>query len=392
MRRSHTVPHQNTVFRQVANAIPWGALDGLIAKHTADRRVRRLSTREQLLAMVFAQLSGARSYRDLEAQLDSHAARRYHSGLPRVHRSTLSDANANRPAEVFTELFAAMVGCLDRSLRREIDDSVHLIDSTSIRLNRRSAGWSRFSADVCGVKAHVVYDPEAGRPVYLAVTPARVNDITAAKEMPIQPGADYVFDLGYYDFAWWAKLDAAGCRIVTRLKSNTPLRKCERRPVARGGNILSDRIGRLPERLAQSRKNPMHEQVREIRVRISTGKVLRILSNDLEAPASEIAELYKRRWQIELFFKWIKQTLKIRHFFGTSENAVRIQIAVALISFLLLKLAHAKQKAVESLTTFARLVSANLMHRKPLDRLCRTGPEPDPVPINDTRQATFAWT
>ena len=137
--------------------------------------------------------------------------------------STLADANAKRPAEVFTELFAAMVGGLQRGLRRSIGECVHLIDSTSIRLNAYSADWAQFSAAVCGVKAHVIYDAEAERPVYLAVTPTDVNDITAAKEMPIEPGATYVFDLGYYDYAWWARLHEAGCRIVTRLKTNTPL-------------------------------------------------------------------------------------------------------------------------------------------------------------------------
>ena len=173
---------------------------------------------------------------------------------------------------------------------------------------------------------------------------ANVNDITAAQQMPIEPGATYVFDLGYYDYAWWAELDAAGCRIVTRFKSNTPLDVVEELPVAEGGTILSDRIGLLPARQASSRRNPMQDPVREVRVRTETGKILRILTNDLDASAEEIADLYKRRWAIELFFRWVKQTLKITRFLGTSENAVRIQIAVALIAFLLLRLAQAAQK------------------------------------------------
>lgn len=385
------MPHQNTVFRQLTKFIPLCVLHRLVGEHEADCRVRRLSTESQLLAMIFGQLAGVRSLRELESQLESHAPRLYHAGLSRARRSTLADANANRPAEVFTELFAAMVGSLQRGLRRAVGETVHLIDSTTIRLNLLSANWARFSAEVCGVKAHVIYDANGGHPVYLDVTPERVNDITAAQQMPIEAKATYVFDLGYYDYGWWAKLDAAGCRIVTRLKSNTPLRIRQKRPVARSGNILSDRVGLLPQRLAASRKNPMAKPVREIRVRISTGKVLRLLTNDLKAPASEIAALYKRRWEIELFFKWIKQTLKIRHFLGTSENAVRIQIAVALITFLLIKLAHTQQSAVASLTTFARLLGTNLMHRKPLERLCQAGTEAAASVHRHSRQGTLQW-
>jgi len=387
------VPHQNTVFRDLVNRLPWGVLDRLVAEARADAGVRRLSTKDQLLAMIFAQLSEARSLRDVEAVLESQASQRYHAGMRPVRRSTLADANLRRPAAVFAGLFAAMVARAGRHLRRTVGECVHLIDSTSMRLNQLSASWSRFSADVCGVKAHIIYDPDAGRPVYLAITPARVNDITAAKEMPIQDGATYVFDLGYYDYGWWARLDAADCRIVTRLKSNTPLAVIETLPLPPDNSaILSDRIGYLPERMTKNRRNPMGNPVREVRVRIDTGKVLRILTNDLDAPASEIADLYKRRWQIELFFRWVKQTLKIGHFYGTSENAVRIQIAVALIVFLLIKMAHATQRTIPSLTTFARLLRANLMHRKRLDWLRRTGAEPDPVPLQNSRQMAILWT
>ncbi len=195
--------------------------------------------------------------------------------------------------------------------------------------------------------------------------------------MPIDPAATCVFDLGYYDYGWWAQLDAAGCRIVTRLKANAKLSNVVENAIAEGGCVLSDRIGLLPQRLAASRRNPFADPVREIRVRIETGKVLRILCNDLDAPADEIAALYKRRWRIELFFRWVKQTLKIKHFLGRSENAVRIQLAVALIAFVLLRLAHHAQKAVPGLLAFARLVRANLMLRRRTDRLREIDPIPD---------------
>ncbi len=220
----------------------------------------------------------------------------------------------------------------------------------------------------------MIYDADADRPIYAAVTAAKVNDITMAKQMPIEPGATYVFDLGYYDYAWWAELNAVGCRIVTRFKSNTPLDLIKELSVATGSNILSDRIGFLPARQARSRRNPMQDAVREVRVATESGTVLRILSNDLDASAEEIADLYRRRWAIELFFRWVKQTLKITRFVGTSENAVRIQIAVALIAFLLLRLAQALQKAIPSPIVFSRLIRVNLMHRRSIDNLLKPPP------------------
>jgi hypothetical protein len=283
---------------------------------------------------------------------------------------------------------------LQRGYRRKIGDCIRLIDSTSVQLSSLSGNWATFSAGVCGAKAHIIYDPDADQPLYLSVTAANVNDITAAKEMPIEAGATYVFDLGYYDYGWWARLHQADCRIVTRFKANTPFEIVEERPVAPGSSILSDRTGYLPKRLAASRKNPMSCLVREVRIVIETGKMLRIFTNDLTTSAQEIADLYKRRWAIELFFRWVKQTLKISHFFGTSENAVRIQIAVALIAFLLLRLAHDANKIVRSPLAFARLISVNLVHRRPIAELLRTSP-PEPKPqqnvfdfrASDTRAA-----
>lgn len=378
--------HQNSVFHSVLKQVPWRSFDRLVDDYSADKHVRTLTTKNQLIALIYAQLAGARSLREIEAALTSHAARLYHLGGEEVSRSTLSDANASRPWQVFAGLFTHLSGQLTRGLKRKTGEAVHLIDSSGLRLTALSKDWAQFSTGVCGAKMHVVYDPDADCPIYAAVTPANVNDITVAQTMPITAGATYVFDLGYYDYGWWARLDDAGCRIVTRLKVNTKLRVIAENAVAENTNILSDRIGHLPQRMARSRKNPFQSPVREICVRIDTGKVLRILSNDLDAPAQEIAELYKRRWQIELFFRWVKQTLKIKHFLGRSENAVRIQIAVDLIAFLLLRLAHAAQRNVCSLLGFTRLVRANLMHRRPLDRLLL----PPPPIIKNQRQMSFS--
>jgi hypothetical protein len=194
-------------------------------------------------------------------------------------------------------------------------------DHLSDRLDRPAAGRAQprlgalFGQGVrrqaaCGLRRR------CRRPIYAALSPARVNDITAAQAMPIEPGATYVFDLGYYDYAWWKKLDDAGCRIVTRFNRNIPLA------------VVEESL-----RQGSGRRNPMADAVRAVQVKTDWGKVLRILSNDLDATAEEIADLYKRRWAIELFFRWVKQTLMITRFLGTGENAVPIQIAVALIAF-----------------------------------------------------------
>jgi len=380
--RTKAVQHQNIVFHGVLKQIPWGLFDRLVERHDADPDARGLKSKAHLIAMLYAQLCGARGLREIEANLRSHASKLYHLGGSTVSRSALSSANASRPVEVFTGLLMAQ---LQSGYRRKIRDCVRLIDSTGVPLSRLSGDWAMFSAGVCGAKAHIIYDPDADQPLYLMVTAGNINDITAAKEMPIEPGATYVFDLGYYDYGWWARLHQAACRIVTRLKANTPFEVAEDRPVAAGSSILSDRLGHLPKRLAASRRNPMSDLVREVKVVIETGKVLRLLTNDLTASAQEIADLYKRRWAIELFFRWVKQTLKIKHFLGVSENAVRIQITVALIAFVLLRLAHDAYPIVRSTLAFARLIRANLMHRRSIAQLLQASSPPGSPP----QQAAF---
>ena len=372
--------HQNIVFHGILKHVPWMVLDRLVEQHKADPDARGVKTKAHLIAMLYGQFCGARGLREIETSLKSHASKLYHLGGCTVSRTALSTANASRPVAVFAGLLSALMAQLQSGYRRKIGDCVRLIDSTSVQLSSLSGNWATFSAGVCGAKAHIIYDPDADQPLYLMVTPANVNDITAAKQMPIEPGATYVFDLGYYDYGWWATLHQAACRIVTRLKTNTPFEIVENRPIPTGSSILSDRTGYLPKRLAAARRNPMSDLVREIQVVIETGKVLRIFTNDLSASAQEIADLYKRRWAIELFFRWVKQTLKISHFLGTSENAVRIQIAVALIAFVLLRLAHDANKIVDSPLAFARLIRANLMHRRSIAELLPAASPPKPEP------------
>jgi hypothetical protein len=368
------VPHQNIVFHQILKHVPWAVVDRLVEEHEPDLDSRAVKARPHLIAMLYAQFHGAHGLRDIALNLRSHASKLYHLGGDTVSKTALSTANASRPVEIFGGLLSVLMAQLQHGYRRKIRDCVRLIDATGVRLSRLSGDWATFSTGVCGAKAHIIYDPVADQPLYLMVTAANVNDITVAKGMPIEAGATYVFDLGYYDYGWWATLHQAGCRIVTRLKVNTPFEVVEERPVPSATSILSDRIGYLPKRLAASRRNPMSDQVREIRLVIETGKVLRIFTNDLTASAQDIADLYKRRWAVELFFRWVKQTLKISHFFGTSENAVRTQITIALIAFVLLRLAYDANRIVRSPLAFARLIRGNIMQRRSLADLDHTPP------------------
>jgi hypothetical protein len=386
LSKDNTMRHHNSVMHGLLKHVPWSMFDQLVEDHDADTRVRRLSTKSQFVALLYGQLAGALSLREIETAMGSHAARLYHLGARPVSRSTLADANATRPHAVFSQLFSHMARQAGRGFRRSTAEAVRLIDSTGLKLAGAASDWARFSAGVNGAKAHIIHDPDADQPLYLEITPARTNDITAAKAMPIEPGATYVFDLGYYDYGWWARLDQAGCRIVTRLKSHTALDLVEERPTPISGALTHDIIGFLPVRQGKSRQgNPFKDAVREIGVLLEDGKVLRVVTNDLDAPAQEIADLYKRHRAIELFFRWIKQTLKIKHFLGRSENAVRIQVVVALIAYLLLRLAKDAAKIIQSPLAFSRLVRANLMHRRELDQLLR---RPPPTP-HDPRQLTL---
>jgi len=380
--------HDPTVLEQIVQHVPWGVFDRLVAEHRADAGVRGFDSRDHLLALLAAALGGHHGLRSTVAALAPHrGALRLLGGKPPA-RSTLSEAGARRPAALFTALFQAMLPNLSgRAHRRHMDEVIRLIDATQLDMGARMQGWLGLHRGQTAAKLHVVYDPRAAQPIYFDVTPSRINDITwAQRELEITPGATYVFDLGYYDFSWFSRLAAAGCRFVTRLKVNTPLREIAENPIAsvvtRKGDaeILGDRTGLLPARLAASRRNPFSQRAREVLVRIDTGKTLRLFTNDLTSPAETIAALYKERWQIELFFKWIKQNLRISRFIGTSENAVRAQIAVAMIAYLLLRFIHQQQKIVQPASILLLIIRCHLFTRRPCHLLLNPPPQIKPPP------------
>ncbi len=361
---------QATAFSRLLQHIPWDVFDLAVEEHDGEKGCRELTARSHLAALLAGQLIHANGLRDIEAVMEAQAPMLKRRQISPARRSTLSDANAVRPAAPFDAIVAAMLAKLSPTKARYARRDLRLIDSTLVRPGAGAAEWARFESRCVAAKVHVVYDPHTQVPTFFELTGGNVNDITFAKKaMPIAPGATYAFDLGYYDFGFWADLDAQGCRFVTRLKKNTRLTVLSRRPVPANSNITFDRVVRLPSRLARSRINPFSKAGRAIGVILDTGRRITLFTNDLKSSAVTIAELYKMRWQIELFFRWIKQNLHIHHFHGRSQNAVRLQIAAAIIVYLMIKLAHIASGAKKTVAIFFKAVTSHLFNRIDLNLL-----------------------
>jgi len=365
--------HTNTIFQQVIRAVPRQLFDQVAQRYNGDKRVRSLSCWTQFCVMVYGQLCSRQSLRDVISAWDSHASAHYHVGARKVKRSTLADANAKRSSGIYMEVFYWLLG-QSRSTGIRQKDAVRLIDSTTIDLCKQKFEWASFRSGKSGVKIHTVYDPDAQVPTFFSITNAKKHDKKAAEKMPLLKGATYVFDRAYNDYAWFHDLSENGITFVSRMKSNAGFEVTESFSVSDAG-VLEDQLIQLSS--AKARK-ACPTTLRRIRfVRETDNKVLTFITNDLKRSAGEIASLYKKRWQIELFFKWIKQNLKIKRFIGTSENAVKIQIMIAMIAYLLLHLANKVTDSKVTLQQLARLVSVNLMQRRDiLELVMKISPPP----------------
>jgi putative transposase len=283
------------------------------------------------------------SLRQIVTGLGAHSRGFYHLNLRAPCRSTLADANSARPAAVFRDIAVALIAVAAGALRGDSEALIRLLDATPIPLKGDGFAWTEANARTRGLKLHLLYDSRQRRPVWFDVTSAKIDDVVAGRAIALETGATYVFDKGYTDYRWWSQIIDAGAVFVTRRKRNAQCRDIREQPAA-GDGIVADRRLKIGHRQPRGGApvNPLYEaDLREIVVaRPDHDQPLYLLTNDFERPATDIAQLYKERWEIELFFKWLKQNLKIRRFFGRSENAVRMQIYAALIAFLLLRILH----------------------------------------------------
>lgn len=370
--------YKGTIFSKLIKAIPRRDFERIVKKYSGDYRVRRMRCWDHMVGMIYNQLSQKTSLRDLTLSFNSQYNNFYHLGCNRLKKSTLADANENRSYKIYEEVFQKLVGKLQNqkwSQNKELTSLIKAIDATVITLNKTEFGWAKGYKNKMGVKVHTVYDLNAEVPVHFEITTANLNDITYACKMEIEAKTTYVFDKGYYKFGWWKEIDNKESYFITPIKKNSPTEIIKEREV-KSNKILKDSEVRLSKRLSHSRKNSYQKLIRKIIVKREEGKEpITLLTNDMLRTAEEIADLYKKRWQIELFFKWIKQNLKIKKFLGRSENALKIQVITAMISFLLIKYFQTRLPFKKSMLTCARLIQSNLMMKKEIIELFSQPPD-----------------
>lgn len=388
------MPFHPSVFASLIKPISRRRFAASVARHDGDAYDKNFSSWDHLIALVFAQLSGTASLRGLEAAWDANAHHHYHLGAGRLVRSTLSDASRRRPAAVFAEAFADLAGLAGRKSRRDGGDLVKLIDSSPIPLSALHE-MRAFNGRIKGAKLHLVYDPDADLAEAADITPANVNDISFARDIALKPGATYVFDKGYCSLRFWREIHEAGALFITRPKRSAALEHvcpCGLDPkTVIETNVAGDEIVRHKSK--NTWRGRLDFLMRRIAVRRDDGKIMHIVTNDLVRPASEIAALYRRRWRIELLFRWIKQHLNIKRFLGRSENAVKLQILAALIAYVLLRLAAqtARRTDLEPIR-FAELIGAALFAKKPIARIDKPPPPRPSTPRADPRQLKMSLT
>lgn len=380
------MPYLPSAFHRLVEPLDRRLVERVVARHRGNHGVgtgaAAWTCQRHLKTLLFAQFAGLNSLRAIAAATAARPGALYHLGLCPAKRTTLSDALAARPAAVFGELAEAVVGAMAGRLRQQGQALIRLIDASPITLRDERFGWAEADARCRGLKLHLVYDPRANHPVRFAVTSAKVSDVAHSRALALEPGATYVFDKGYTDYRWWQAIVAAGAIFVTRLKRNVCRRRVRPNPIADPA-ILADTtlcIGHKKPRGGAD--NPLYETVlREIVVARAGREPLHLVTNDPQRSAAEIAELYKERWQIELFFKWIKQNLKIKSFLGRSQNAVKVQIYIALIAFCLLRLFQCGHAASHKGSASVLLARLRVALFDPLDFTNRPIAQPKPPPL-----------
>jgi len=358
------------VFSQLMEFVPQHAFRKCVNRYQGNYRMRSFSCYDQFLCMAFAQLTFRESLRDIECCLGALEEKLYHAGFRgQVSRSTLADANENRDWRIYADFTQLLIHqartlYLKEDFGVQLNETVYALDSSTIDLCLSLFPWARFRKTKAGIKLHTLLDLRGSIPSFIAITEAKLHDVNILDELTPEPGAIYVMDRGYLDFERLYAFHQAPAFFVIRSKSNTDLRRLYSNPVDKDSGVRCDQIvvrggfytnQSYPERL---RRVKFYDDQRD--------KRLTFLTNQFTLPAKTIADLYRCRWQVETFFKWIKEHLRIKAFYGTSENAVKTQIWIAVSIYVLVAIVRKRMKIDESLYTILQVLSLTLFEKMPL--------------------------
>lgn len=362
----------NLVFAQLMGFAPWHTFRRLVTKYRGDFNVRTFSCLDQFLAMAFAQLTYRESLRDIEACLRAQSTKLYHMGLRgTVSRSALADANERRDWRIYAEFAQALIRTARRlyaqdSLSVDLAETVYALDATTIDLCLSLFPWARFRTTKAALKLHTLLDLRGAIPSFIHISEGKLHDVNVLDMLIAEPGAFYVMDRAYLDFERLYRLHQCQSFFVTRARSNFKFKRVYSRPVDRSTGLICDQDVQLVVFYSQQ---AYPERLRRIRYRDGEGRRLVFLTNHMTLPPLTICELYHLRWQVELFFKWIKQHLRIKSFFGTSENAVKTQIWIAVAVYALVAIVRKRLNLELSLHEMLQILSITPFEKTPMIQL-----------------------
>lgn len=358
------------IFAQLTEFLPRRVFDRIVKEYNGNRYIKSFTCWNQMLCMVFGQLTSRDSMRDLILSLEAHQAKYYHLGFgPTVSRRNLGTANEKRSCKIF-EMFAyVLIDQARRSSYRSdfeitIEGNVYALDSTTIDLCLSVFWWAEFRKHKGGIKLHTLYDVKTSIPSFLHITKASIHDVNILDIIPIETGSFYIMDKGYIDFERLHRIHTMGSYFVTRAKDNLRFKRMYSRPVNKTSGVMIDQIGKLE---VYNSKKGFPDKLRRIKYYDQErDKTLIFLTNNTDLKAEEIAFLYKKRWEVELFFKWMKQHLKIKTFWGTTMNAVKIQIYCAIIAYCLVAFVGNQLKVDRPIYEILQVLSISLLDKTPV--------------------------
>ena len=369
------MPHCNTIFSQILKLVPRHEFETLAKQHHSGRSFRTASRWSQFVTLAMAQLAGRISLRDIVENVSAQAHRLYHLGSAKLTRSNLSRINEDKPYALYEALAGKLLNRCQRMApghKFRFKNPLYSLDASTIDLCLSVFPWASFRSTKGAIKLHVGLNHDGYLPEFVTITEGKTSDVEMVRTLTFPSGSIVVVDRGYNDYDWYNQLTEKGIFFVTRLKANAQYRVINRQPVLKNKGLTSDQTIRLTS-IQAAKKCP--SRLRRVGYRdIDTGKHYIFLTNNFKLAARTIADIYKARWQVELFFKWIKQNLKIKSFIGTSKNAVMTQIWIAMCVYLLLAFIKFQSKMNKTMQQILRLLQLNLFEKRDLMALLRGDP------------------